>query len=153
MKQQCLKVGIPRAVVSMSPDIATVKARAPINRSQAYLAARRPNQLPGISIARVPVHNKIPHALKTCPIYPIREKKCPLRNVVARDKENLQACLKPKFLRPSTPPTRQVKLTPLRIPLSKYEECRSTVEVLQRALELKTPTKFRNRYLAKATVY
>ena len=182
VKLQCRKVtpSTPSAPVpSKSPHAPTIKARPSASYAADY-ASRKPSPFPKahlhqvIQISQLPIHFKKYNVISEqfppvntavlSPVQPSRRKaSAPAAQI---DKENMHACLKPclplkKIIQKSgeaskansRPGSARVG-SPLPPP-KKYEEGRSTIEILEKALDLKMPkrAKFSGRYLAKATIF
>ena len=158
MRKRCQKATpvVPQVYsYAKSPAARTIKSRPfapplPIQRDP-------PNKLPQVlHVSRAPVHAKR---------LPVQSRyAAPTRTIAPIERENLHACLKPslplkQMLHP--PPSRVTSrpgsARPPRTPPSKrqnrkYEDGKSTMEVLEKALGVNLKFK-RGRYMAKATIF
>ena len=167
MKQRCRKVSVHVVtpyVNHKSPDVKTIKARPVASMFNPCRPLIPKMNIPKvINIIPAPLHAKV-HYISPSP--PIRTRLLPSRKARQPppiDKENLHACLKPCLpLKAaiegprSRPISARSPVTPVKRPPDlKYEEGRSTVEVLEKALKLpkRAACKFNGRLLAKATIF
>lgn len=149
-----------------SPDVKTIRARPAANMVNACrpLIPRMNLPIP-LNIKPAPLHAKV-HYVPVLPALKTRQLPTPTqrkRHVPVIQKEDLHACLKPCLpLKAavegprSRPLSARAPVTPVKRPSElKYEEGRSTVEVLEKALKLpkRAACKFKGRLLAKATIY